>query len=98
MTIYLSTRCAVLGCGHAYNWHTASGCAVETCRCRAFAIPGDDDRRTYLELEVAGRLSADDLWDATGYARCQDCGHVMRTTTLVSLPEHGCSRRQTCPR
>ena len=37
-------------------------------------------------------------WQRTGRIRCQDCGTTVRTRTLISLPEHGCSRRQMARR
>lgn len=39
MPVYLSTPCAAPQCGHPFNWHTSEGCAVEACRCAAFAVP-----------------------------------------------------------
>jgi hypothetical protein len=50
-------------------------------------------RSIFLEMEAAG-ANPDELWLRTGYARCDDCGHLMRTATLVSLPDHRCSQRQ----
>ena len=37
-------------------------------------------------------------WQRTGRIRCSDCGTAVRTETLISLPEHGCTRRQTARR
>lgn len=50
-------------------------------------------RTGYRLLEATG-LSADALWERTGYARCDDCQHLMQVESLVSLPEHRCSERQ----
>jgi hypothetical protein len=38
MTTYLSTPCAILGCGHTLNWHRAA-CLVGSCACRGFVSP-----------------------------------------------------------
>lgn len=37
-------------------------------------------------------------WQRTGRIRCSDCGATVRTDTLISLPEHGCTRRQKARR
>ncbi|MCX5209757.1 hypothetical protein OG689_10725 [Kitasatospora sp. NBC_00240] len=37
-------------------------------------------------------------WQRTGRIRCSDCGTKVTTSTLVTLPEHGCSRRQAARR
>lgn len=55
------------------------------------------NRAAYLALEPAG-LTPDELWECTGCARCDDCGYLMRTLTLVTLPDHRCSRRQAMHR
>ncbi|KOX32808.1 MULTISPECIES: hypothetical protein [Streptomyces] len=51
------------------------------------------NRSAFLELEPTG-MDADELWQITGFARCDDCGHLMHTTTLVTLPDHRCAQRQ----
>jgi len=51
------------------------------------------NRTAFLALEP-GDLTADELWDLTRFARCDDCGYVMRAETLVSPPEHRCAQRQ----
>jgi hypothetical protein len=33
-------------------------------------------------------------WERTGRIPCSDCGTVLRTKTLETLPSHGCSERQ----
>lgn len=55
------------------------------------------NRTAFLELE-GGDLTADELWAITGFARCDDCGYLMRTQTLVTLPEHRCTQRQALRR
>lgn len=37
-------------------------------------------------------------WQRTGRIRCSDCGATVRTDTLISPPEHGCTRRQKARR
>ena len=56
------------------------------------------NRATYLALEADGRLTPDELWESTGFARCDDCGYLMRTPTLVTLPSHRCTERQAARR
>ncbi|WP_329131625.1 hypothetical protein OG552_10705 [Streptomyces sp. NBC_01476] len=51
------------------------------------------NRGAYLDMEATG-ATADELWDCTGFARCDDCGHLMRAETLVTLPDHRCAQRQ----
>lgn len=55
------------------------------------------NRTAFLALE-ADDLTPDELHEITGFARCADCGHLMRAKTLVSLPEHRCSQRQAVRR
>ncbi len=50
---------------------------------------------------VMARLHAEALaedeeraWQRTGRIPCSDCGRTVRTDTLLSLPEHGCTQRQ----
>lgn len=38
------------------------------------------------------------LWMRTGQARCSSCDALVRTTTLVTLPPHGCTERQRAQR
>lgn len=52
------------------------------------------NRTAYLQLEAIGDLSVDQLWTATGFVRCEDCRHLMRTETLETLPAHRCSDLQ----
>lgn len=55
----------------------------------------DDD-----EPEALGvvKLRIDELeeeeWQRTGRISCDDCGTLVKTDTLESLPEHGCLARQ----
>jgi hypothetical protein len=51
------------------------------------------NRAAYLDMEATG-ATADELWDCTGFVRCQDCHHLMRAGTLVTLPDHRCTQRQ----
>jgi transcription initiation factor TFIIIB Brf1 subunit/transcription initiation factor TFIIB len=37
-------------------------------------------------------------WQRTGRIRCGDCGTLVRTATLESLPEHRCFERQQAHR
>ncbi|MEU1663530.1 hypothetical protein ABZ547_07940 [Streptomyces sparsogenes] len=37
-------------------------------------------------------------WERTGRIRCSDCGHMVRTQTLVSLPPHRCTEHQQARR
>jgi hypothetical protein len=51
------------------------------------------NRVAFLELESSD-ITADELWEITGFVRCDDCGYAMHTETLVTLPEHRCTQRQ----
>lgn len=33
-------------------------------------------------------------WQRTGRIRCSDCGTMVRTQTLETLPDHRCTERQ----
>lgn len=37
-------------------------------------------------------------WCRTGRIPCSDCGFMVRTKTLESLPPHGCTQRQQVKR
>lgn len=52
------------------------------------------EARTSFELLEATGLDPDELFVRTGMARCDDCGHIMPTETLVTLPDHRCTQRQ----
>ncbi|MFJ3089043.1 hypothetical protein [Streptomyces sp. NPDC086838] len=56
---------------------------------------------TDTPTRILDRLHAEALieneerdWYRTGRIPCQDCGFTVRTKTLESLPEHGCTQRQ----
>ncbi|MFF5404609.1 hypothetical protein ACFY8K_16790 [Streptomyces misionensis] len=51
------------------------------------------NRTAFLELEPTG-MTPDELWNLTRFARCGDCGYVVHTETLTTLPEHYCTQRQ----
>lgn len=53
----------------------------------------DDEHADVERLEAAGR-TPDEIWEITGFARCTGCGHLMRTPTLTTLPDHYCTHRQ----
>ena len=55
------------------------------------------NRAAFLELEATG-VNPDELWQITGFTRCDDCQYLMHTTTLVTLPEHRCTQRQALRR
>lgn len=55
------------------------------------------NRSAFLELEPTG-MSADELWNLTGFARCDDCRYLMHTETVATLPDHHCAQRQACRR
>lgn len=52
------------------------------------------EARTSYELLEATGLDADELFTRTGMSRCADCGHLMHTDTLATLPDHQCTQRQ----
>lgn len=56
------------------------------------------EARTSYELLEATGLDADELFIRTGMARCDSCGHLMNTDTLVTLPDHRCTQRQAARR
>ncbi|GAA4824270.1 hypothetical protein [Streptomyces ziwulingensis] len=68
----------------------------------ATAGPRTDDERMWLEKAAALRTEADQQeereWERTGLIPCSDCGTVVRTTTLETLPAHGCTARQRAAR
>lgn len=37
-------------------------------------------------------------WQRTGRIRCDDCGTMVTTRTLVTLPDHRCTQRQAARR
>lgn len=37
-------------------------------------------------------------WERTGLISCSDCGTVVRTKTLETLPPHNCTERQRADR
>jgi hypothetical protein len=51
------------------------------------------NRVAFIELEPDG-LTIEELWRLTGFARCADCGYLIHTETLTTLPEHRCTQRQ----
>jgi hypothetical protein len=51
------------------------------------------NRVAFLELEPDG-MGVEGLWHLTGFTRCADCGFVVHTESLTTLPEHYCSRRR----
>lgn len=55
------------------------------------------NRVAFLELEPDG-MEVEELWRLTGFARCADCGFVVHTESLATLPEHYCSRRRALQR
>lgn len=57
------------------------------------------NRWAFLSAEQSDPdATADELLRCTGFARCADCGYVMRTQTLIALPEHRCTQRQALRR
>lgn len=59
------------------------------------AGPRTDDERMWLEKATALRAEADQIdWQRTGRFPCGDCGTLVRTETLESLPPHRCAERQ----
>lgn len=58
-----------------------------------------------LPGRIMARLHAEALieneerdWQRTGRIPCSDCGTMVRTRTLESLPEHRCTERQRARR
>ncbi|MEU2358605.1 hypothetical protein ABZ599_37535 [Streptomyces misionensis] len=66
------------------------------------AGPRTDDERMWLEKAAALRAEADQIevvdWERTGRIQCADCGTMVRTQTLESLPAHRCTERQRARR
>lgn len=62
------------------------------------AGPRTDDERMWLEKAAALRAEADQIeerdWERTGRIACFDCGTMVRTQTLETLPAHNCTERQ----
>ncbi|MGW1606579.1 hypothetical protein [Streptomyces eurythermus] len=62
------------------------------------AGPRTDDERMWLEKAAALRDEADQAevldWERTGRIQCADCGTMVRTQALETLPEHRCTERQ----
>lgn len=62
------------------------------------AGPRTDDERMWLEKAAALRAEADRAeelnWERTGRITCSDCGTLVRTQTLETLPPHHCTARQ----
>lgn len=59
------------------------------------AGPRTDDERMWLEKAAALCTEADQLdWERTGRIPCSDCGTVVRTDTLETLPAHNCAAHQ----
>jgi hypothetical protein len=44
------------------------------------------------------QLAEEAEWQRTGRIRCSDCHTMVTTRTLVTLPDHNCSRRQAARR
>jgi hypothetical protein len=67
------------------------------CDCGVFGTdeepPMPKNRVAFLEIEPDG-MDVEELWRLTGFARCADCGFVVHTESLTTLPEHYCSRRR----
>lgn len=59
--------------------------------------PRVPNRVAFLEME-GGEFTVEELFEITGFARCDDCGYLMRAETLVTLPEHRCTQRQALRR
>lgn len=53
----------------------------------------DDERAEVEQLEAEGR-SPDEVWEITGFARCDTCGYLMHAPASTTLPDHFCARRQ----
>ncbi|NEA52412.1 hypothetical protein [Streptomyces sp. SID10815] len=58
-----------------------------------------------VEQRMLGRLHEEALieneerdWWVTGRIRCDDCGTMVRTQTLETLPPHRCTERQRARR
>jgi hypothetical protein len=66
------------------------------------AGPRTDDERMWLEKAAALRAEADQRedreWERTGLIPCSECGTVVRTKTLETLPAHNCNARQRARR
>lgn len=66
------------------------------------AGPRTDDERMWLEKAAALRAEADQQeereWERTGRIPCSDCGTMVRTETLETLPAHNCIVRQRARR
>ncbi|WP_121701527.1 hypothetical protein [Streptomyces sp. E5N298] len=66
------------------------------------AGPRTDDERMWLEKAAALRDEADQQeereWERTGRIPCSDCGTMVRTETLETLPTHNCTARQRARR
>lgn len=62
-------------------------------------VLNNPNRAAFLAAEQSDpTATADVLLRHTGFARCQNCGHVVRTQTLAALPEHRCTQRQALRR
>jgi hypothetical protein len=55
------------------------------------------NRVAFLELE-GSEITVDELWEITGFIRCQDCGYAIHAESLTSLPDHRCAQRQALNR
>ncbi|WP_030188044.1 hypothetical protein [Streptomyces violaceorubidus] len=66
------------------------------------AGPRTDDERMWLEKAAALRAEADQQeereWERTGRIPCSDCGTLVRTETLETLPAHNCTAHQRARR
>lgn len=51
------------------------------------------NRVAFLELEGTD-ATPDELWQLTGFVRCGDCGYLMHTEALTTLPSHRCTQRR----
>ncbi|MEE4546436.1 hypothetical protein V2S66_31290 [Streptomyces sp. V4-01] len=52
-----------------------------------------DEHAKVEGLEADGRTPGE-VWEATGLARCDACGHLMRSLAPMNLIDHYCARRQ----
>ncbi|MER8002945.1 hypothetical protein [Streptomyces sp. NPDC095613] len=79
---------------------TTPGSGPRTRRSSPACTP--DDERMWLEKAAALRAEADQQEERererTGLIPCSDCGTMVRTRTLESLPEHRCIQRQRARR
>ncbi|CAK7288556.1 hypothetical protein [Streptomyces misionensis] len=67
----------------------------------------DDDLRAQHDTAIRGLDSVLNVeaglaevldWERTGRIRCADCGAMVRTQTLETLPAHRCTERQRARR